>query len=281
MVTDHTDIFALSATEQGDLYVCNTQCDRICLNIESWQKKKIPGKNLKNLIRFCLLLCESGKVTGTFYHPLCNNTHSCSRMGICLQLARISACWGRRVLTPFTLQSKKNNKKKQFGPRSVITMLVQLSVLAPVHSSGAFFYLNFFLAKKGVLMLLKSKSVETLLKRYMWATRPRGHSKNVISLAEHISCTCAPDELPGRKDACRKKKRKEEAIRRFPRNTLQCGFGCCFLSPPLRNDPFPPSSPALQSRKPSKTMRSCKLYRWAPLRPCSSEILALRSAGPW
>lgn len=37
----------------------------------------------------------------------------------------------------------------------------------------------------------------------------------------------------------------------------------------------------LQGRKPSKMTKSCKIYRWGPLWPCTSEILVLRSAGRW
>lgn len=56
----------------------------------------------------------------------------------------------------------------------------------------------------------------------MWATRPRGHSKNVISLVEHINCTCAPVSFqaertfPGRK----KKEEKSDQTKHFPVSLL-------------------------------------------------------------
>lgn len=67
--------------------------------------------------------------------------------------------------------------------RSVITMS-----MPSVPSPGSFWV--FFFQFLSVLMLLKGRA-RSLCWNTMWATQPRGRSKNVTSLVEHINCTCA------------------------------------------------------------------------------------------
>lgn len=132
--------------------------------------------------------------------------------------------WQARITVSSGVDSDSINvgDTKTFCLRPVITMSM-LWVLAGVLSSDPFF---FFFAK-GVLMLLKSRACR-LCWSAMWATRPRGHSKNVISLVEHINCTCAPVSFqaertfPGRK---KKKKWSDETLSSVAFVGFCCGFG--------------------------------------------------------